>query len=106
VTTHIFPGGQIPCRSWIDNAIEDTDLKIHHTELFGGQHYARTLAEWARRLEGAQDMIQQRHGRKQYLLYEYYLRVCQASFTVGNMQLAHYVMSKGDLLAVQKGFVY
>jgi cyclopropane-fatty-acyl-phospholipid synthase len=106
VTTHIFPGGQIAHRSWIDEAVDKTDLKIHHTELFGGQHYARTLSEWAMRLQWAKDHIEEVYGKKQYLLYEYYMRMCQASFTAGNMQLAHYVMSKGDVLSVEKGFVY
>lgn len=106
VTTHIFPGGQIPCRSWINDAVEKTDLKIHHTELFGGQHYAKTLSEWAMRLRWAKDHIEELYGHKQYLLYEYYMMMCQASFTVGNMELAHFVISKGDLLSIEKGFIY
>lgn len=105
VTTHIFPGGQIPRIQWIYDALRGSDLQIVHEERFSGQHYAETLRHWRQNLE------KQKHKVKDiqlYRKYQYYLTICEAQFRVGTMGIIHLVMTPGAILESipSKNFVY
>jgi cyclopropane-fatty-acyl-phospholipid synthase len=100
ITKHIFPGGQIPMHDWITNAavVSVDGLHLAHSEVFGGQHYARTLRFWRESLlrEYAEQSPAFREKYPAELLrkYEYYLASSEAGFSVGMMGLGHFVYVK------------
>jgi len=101
VSTHIFPGGQMPTMKWIRDSLRDTDLKIVHQEIFSGQHYAQTLRAWRENLERS-------HVDDQTLFrrYIYYLTTCEALFRTGRLGVVHLVIMPGTQHTVRDNFVY
>lgn len=101
VTTHIFPGGQIPRMQWIIDNLRGTDLKIVHQEIFPGQHYAQTLRAWRQNLECS-------HVKDETLFrrYIYYLTACEAAFREGRLGIIHLVIMPGTTHTVNDNFVY
>ena len=95
ITKHIFPGGQIPMHDWItDTAIQIPEIKLSHSECFGGHHYARTCREWRQMLLNERDYVLQKYDDKLLKKYDYYLASCDAAFSVGLMALGHFVFVK------------
>ena len=96
VTTHIFPGGQIPKYEWIiNNATRKNKFLLAHSEGFGGQHYARTLMEWRRNLlEKKQEILQKGYSMDIIRAYDYYFAACEANFMLGGTYIGHFVLDK------------
>jgi cyclopropane-fatty-acyl-phospholipid synthase len=92
ITTRIFPDGKIPDTQWIIDSARKSDLTLHHYEIYGGHHYARTLHLWRENLLKNQHMF--RRDRSIIRMYEIYLAMCEAAFSDGQMGLAHFVFKK------------
>lgn len=106
VTKYIFPGGQIPKREWIVDAAGKNRLKLVHMEVFGGQHYAKTLRHWRENMLSKKDQIISM-GYNEHLIrmYEYYFASCEAGFLSDKLNLTHFVFDKVNDLS-QSNFTY
>ena len=105
ISKHIFPGGQIPAIQWIVDAINRNNLTIIHTEYFGGQHYAKTLNQWNKNMYAESDYIIKTYSKNLLLKYEYYFKICEATFTSGAMGIAHFLITNDITVNVDNNFV-
>ena len=90
VTTHIFPGQQLPNLEFIHEAfLESKKFKRLYSETTG-HHYARTLDLWSQSL-----MKNQHHFPEKVInKYIYYLCWCRAAFDAELLQLSRIVFQK------------
>jgi cyclopropane-fatty-acyl-phospholipid synthase len=106
VTTHIFPGGQIPKNDWILNKARANGLNIAHFEGFGGQHYAKTLKTWRKLMWENRDYIKDNYSDELLLKYDYYFAICEAGFNTGILGIGHYVIVSDPILSITNSFNY
>jgi cyclopropane-fatty-acyl-phospholipid synthase len=106
LTTHIFPGGQIPHNDWILNKARDNGLNISHFEGYGGQHYAKTLKTWREYMWKEKDYISSKYPKELMLKYDYYFAVCEAAFNTGMFGIGHYVIVSEPVLSLTNSFNY
>lgn len=106
VTTHIFPGGQIPQSDWILNKARENGLNIVHFEGFGGQHYARTLKAWRENMWRERDYIRSKYPEELMLKYDYYFAICEAGFNTGILGIGHYIIVNEPILSLSNSFGY
>jgi len=106
VTTHIFPGGQIPQNDWILNKARANGLNTIHFEGFGGQHYAKTLKTWRELMWSEQNYIRTKYSEELLLKYDYYFAICEAGFNAGLLGIGHYVIVSEPLLSLTNSFNY
>ncbi|WP_309088000.1 cyclopropane-fatty-acyl-phospholipid synthase family protein [Phenylobacterium sp.] len=80
IQRYIFPGGMLPSEARLKAETERAGLSWAGVSRFG-QHYADTLAEWARRFEGAWDDIRRLGFDERFRkLWKFYLSYCEAGF--------------------------
>jgi len=90
IKKHIFPGGQLPSVTALNQAFVKTgELYLQHMESFG-LHYARTLRLWRERFEKRWHAIEplgfdEPFRRK----WRYYLAYCEAAFAQRNINVVH-----------------
>lgn len=90
----IFPGAQTP-------RLEDVAAgaspfwEIREIQM-RGEHYARTSAEWHRRLRANEEVLTERFGRERFESYDRYLRTCVMCFENGYQSLARLVLERVD----------
>ncbi|MFT7218951.1 MAG: cyclopropane-fatty-acyl-phospholipid synthase [Candidatus Azotimanducaceae bacterium] len=91
----VFPGGCLPSLTRISNALAGkTDMTLLHQEDLA-PHYARTLAEWSRRLKSSQQQLLQAGYEERLLrLWDFYLSSCEAAFTERTTGLVQMLMMK------------
>jgi cyclopropane-fatty-acyl-phospholipid synthase len=90
IQKYIFPGGFLPTMRIIARECEAAGLELVSTDFFANS-YARTLAEWQRRFQGAWPAISSLGFDERFKrMWEYYLAYCQAGFTVGTIDVGHY----------------
>ena len=106
VTTHIFPGGQIPQNDWILQKARAAGLNVVHFEGFGGQHYARTLKTWRENMWKERDYIRTKYPEQLLLKYDYYFAICEAGFNTGILGIGHYVIVADPILSITNSFNY
>jgi len=106
VTTHIFPGGQIPQNDWILNKVRENGLNVIHFEGFGGQHYAKTLKIWREFMWIKKDYIQSKYSYELLLKYDYYFSICEAGFNSGILGIGHYIIVNESILSLTNSFNY
>lgn len=106
VTTHIFPGGQIPQSDWVINKARSNGLNVVHFEGFGGQHYARTLKTWRENMWGEKDYIRTKYPEELMLKYDYYFAICEAGFNTGILGIGHYIIVNEPILSISNSFGY
>lgn len=106
VTTHIFPGGQIPHNDWILNKARVNGLNISHFEGFGGQHYAKTLKTWRENMWKEKEYIRSKYPEELMLKYDYYFAICEAGFNTGILGIGHYIIVNESLLTLSNSFGY
>ena len=106
VTTHIFPGGQIPQNDWIINKARANGLNVVHFEGFGGQHYAKTLKTWRENMWVEKDYIRTKYPEQLLLKYDYYFSICEAGFNTGILGIGHYVIVQEPILSIANSFNY
>jgi len=106
VTTHIFPGGQIPQNDWILQKARSNGLNIVHFEGFGGQHYAKTLKVWRENMWNQKNYIRTKYTEELLLKYDYYFSICEAGFNTGLLGIGHYVIVSENILSLENSFNY
>ena len=106
VSTHIFPGGQIPQNDWVIQKARAAGLNIIHFEGFGGQHYAKTLKTWRENMWAEKDYIRTKYPEELLLKYDYYFAICEAGFNTGIMGIGHYVIVPEPILSLTNSFNY
>lgn len=80
IQRYIFPGGMLPSEARLKEETERAGLEWSDLKRFG-QNYADTLAEWARRFEGAWSEIRKDGFDERFRrLWRFYLSYCEAGF--------------------------
>jgi cyclopropane-fatty-acyl-phospholipid synthase len=79
---YVFPDGEPLPLSRVQLAIERAGLRTTHVEGFM-EDYARTLAEWTRRLDGRLDEAERLAGPERTRIWRLYLRAARRGFDVG-----------------------
>lgn len=106
ITKHIFPGGQIPNNEWIIEKVRECGLNIVHSEIFGGQHYAKTVKVWRYYLLKNKEYIINNYSEDLFLKYDYYLSSCESAFNSGIMGIGHYVIVNQQYVNLNNSFNY
>lgn len=106
VTKYIFPGGQLPNNDWITDTLRKCGLTLVHTEHFGGQHYAKTLAVWRANMMKNSEYIIEKYGIELLRKYEYYMMTCEVGFTNGGMGIGHYLIVNSPNASLNNSFTY
>jgi cyclopropane-fatty-acyl-phospholipid synthase len=104
VTTHIFPGGQIPQNDWILTKAKENGLNIVHFEGFGGQHYAKTLKTWRENMWKEKENILTKYPLELMLKYDYYFAICEAGFNTGMLGIGHYIIVSEPILSLNNSY--
>jgi len=104
VTTHIFPGGQIPKSDWILNKARKNGLNVIHFEGFGGQHYAKTLKIWRENMWKEKNYILSKYPKELLLKYDYYLTNCEAGFNTGILGIGHFIIVSDQILSLNNSY--
>jgi len=60
------------------------------------EHYAKTTAEWLRRLKSHESIIRQRWGDERFEEYQRYLSACVMSFEKGYQSLVQIALRRID----------
>lgn len=93
-TYTIFPGAITPRPEAILQAVNPYwEVMEFYTRR---EHYARTTAEWARRLEDNESLIRERWGDQVFEDYRRYLRGCVMAFEKGYQSLAQVILRRID----------
>ncbi|MCF8503320.1 MAG: cyclopropane-fatty-acyl-phospholipid synthase family protein [Caulobacter sp.] len=80
IQKYIFPGGMLPSETRLRQEIQRAGLIWESAPRYG-QHYADTLAEWARRFDAAWDDIRRLgFDERFHKMWRYYLSYCEAGF--------------------------
>lgn len=81
INTIIFPGSCCPSlHALVDAAYHNSCLTLEHVSNIG-LHYARTLAEWRRRFNAAEQQVRKLGFDDVFLrVWNYYLTYCEAGF--------------------------
>jgi cyclopropane-fatty-acyl-phospholipid synthase len=94
IQRYIFPGGQLPASSVLEDLASAHGLAITTDEAFGAD-YARTLARWHRRFEDAWPGLHSgqfdEHFRRMWKLY---LAYCEAGFRLGRIDVHQVALSR------------
>ncbi len=95
IQQYIFPGGVLPSLAAIERAIGRTELLI--TDVVDiGEHYAPTLRAWRTRfLEQLEEVRSQGFDERFVRMWEYYLAISEAGFSVGMTQDLQIAFQKG-----------
>ncbi|MCD8482103.1 MAG: cyclopropane-fatty-acyl-phospholipid synthase family protein [Verrucomicrobia bacterium] len=95
IQKHIFPGGQLPSLTAIQQAINRTgDMYLQHLESFG-LHYAETLRRWRETFNSRlDDVLQQGFDQRFVRKWNYYLCYCEAAFQQRNINVAQMVFTR------------
>ena len=98
-TSTIFPGAITPRLEAIVAAVtpywEVMEVRTRR------EHYARTAAEWLRRLRGSESLIRDRWGDDRFEEYERYLSGCVMVFEKGYQSLAQLLLRRIDPSSVK-----
>jgi cyclopropane-fatty-acyl-phospholipid synthase len=97
IQRYIFPGGMLPSPSRLAALSAEAGLDLRQTDRHGDD-YARTLARWRRRFEGAWPQIASQSGgrfdARFRRLWRYYLAYCEAGFLNGRIDLLHLALER------------
>jgi cyclopropane-fatty-acyl-phospholipid synthase len=97
IQKHVFPGGQVPSLgALVAASARRSRLVLDRLETFGPD-YARTLAEWRRRLlERADEAARRGYGPSLVRTWEYYLAYCEAGFRLGELDVGQMVFRRAE----------
>ena len=89
---YIFPNGELPAISQIDEALEDYFI-VEDVHNFGAD-YDKTLMAWYDNVMNAWPDFSDRLGERFLRMWRYYLLSCAGAFRARNIQLWQWVLSK------------
>ena len=93
IQRYIFPGGFLPTKSAMREAMADAGLRLSEQRNFG-ESYALTLAEWRRRFLAAWPEIEKLGFNLEFKrMWEYYLCYCEAGFKTGDIDVGLYAIT-------------
>jgi cyclopropane-fatty-acyl-phospholipid synthase len=91
---YIFPGGMLPSEARLRQETAEAGLEWGAISRFG-QNYARTLAEWGARFEGAWDDIRTLGFDERFRrLWRFYLSYCEAAFRTGRTDVVQLSLAR------------
>lgn len=93
---YIFPNGELPSISQIDEALEDYFV-VEDVHNFGAD-YDKTLMAWHNNVINAWPAFSEKLGDRFLRMWRYYLLSCAGSFRARNIQLWQWVLSKQGLV--------
>jgi cyclopropane-fatty-acyl-phospholipid synthase len=94
IQKYIFPGGMLPSEERLKPITERSGLDWTGISRFG-EDYADTLAEWAKRFEGAWSEIAQLGFDERFRkLWRFYLSYCEAGFRTGRTNVVQLSLAK------------
>jgi len=94
IQKYIFPGGMLPSEARLRAETDRAGLSWAGISRFG-QNYADTLAEWARRFEGAWEEITSLGFDERFRkLWRFYLSYCEAGFRTRRTDVVQLNLSK------------
>ena len=94
IQKHIFPGGFLPSKTALRQAIESAGLREVESEAFG-LSYARTLAEWRHRFHAQWDNISDLGFDDRFArLWDYYFCYCEAAFSEAAVDVGLYTLER------------
>jgi cyclopropane-fatty-acyl-phospholipid synthase len=95
IQRYIFPGSGICSIGSIQGAVaRNTDLSLIHLEDFG-THYARTLREWATRLQSNHpELLSRGYSEELYRMWQFYFSYCEGGFLERSIGVAQLLYSK------------
>lgn len=94
IQKYVFPGGMLPSEGRLRAETDRAGLDWQGIARFG-QHYADTLAEWARRFEGAWGDIRRLGFDERFRrLWRFYLGYCEAGFRTGRTDVVQLTLAK------------
>ena len=87
IQRYIFPGGILPSPRIWEERVQKAGLKTEARNFYG-QHYARTLEVWERRVHAAEPEIGRLGFDARFLrMWHYYLAYSHAGFSTGRVDL-------------------
>jgi cyclopropane-fatty-acyl-phospholipid synthase len=94
IQRYIFPGGMLPSEARLRAETARAGLSWAGISRFG-HNYADTLAEWARRFEGAWDDIRRLGFDERFRkLWKFYLSYCEAGFRTARTDVVQLSLSR------------
>jgi cyclopropane-fatty-acyl-phospholipid synthase len=94
IQKYVFPGGMLPSERRLKEETERAGLEWRDIVRFG-QNYADTLAEWARRFEGAWEDIRGLGFDERFRrLWRFYLGYCEAGFRTERTNVVQLSLTK------------
>jgi len=94
INKYIFPGGYIPAVQEIMKLIAKNSFYLVDLESLR-EHYTKTLEHWAQNFEQALPLIREMKDETFIRMWRLYLNSCAASFHCGNLDLHHFLFTKG-----------
>ncbi len=92
VTSTIFPGAISPrIEAIFESILPYWEVVALHTRR---EHYAKTTAEWLRRLENNENTIRTNYGNQVFDEYQRYLKACVIAFEEGYQSLAQFSLRR------------
>ncbi len=95
VEKYVFPHGEIPHLSLVVKEMGAAGLEVMDVETLR-LHYARTLAQWSRRLEAKLDAARARAGDKRLRIWRVYLAGCALAFERNWVTIQQVLAIKAD----------
>jgi cyclopropane-fatty-acyl-phospholipid synthase len=92
---YVFPDGELVP---LDEAVRDAEgagLETRDVETLR-DHYALTLRQWVRRLEGARDAAEKMVGSQSYRVWRLYMAASAYAFASGKLSLAQVLLGSPD----------
>jgi cyclopropane-fatty-acyl-phospholipid synthase len=94
IQKYVFPGGMLGSEQRLRQEVARAGLEWREISRFG-QHYARTLSEWAARFQGAWDDIRALGFDERFRrLWRFYLSYCEAGFRTGRTNVIQLSLGK------------
>ncbi|MDV7341270.1 cyclopropane-fatty-acyl-phospholipid synthase family protein [Terasakiella sp. A23] len=94
IQRYIFPGGLLPSIEALTETIQNHNLKLEDTLLFG-QSYAKTCEIWQKNFQHAWDDIQPMGFDARFKrMWEYYLSYCISGFKAGTIDVGLFKINK------------
>ena len=105
IQKHVFPGGHLPSRAALREAMARSSRLAVETEEGFGADYARTLREWRGRLAANRDAARALGCDDACLRHwDYYFAYCEAGFRLGQVDVVRLVLSRpGERAAAAAG---